>query len=195
MASPRRMGPRDSEASHAMLDAAERVLREEGHAALSSRRVAEVAGLKQQLVYYYFHSMDDLVLATFRRRSERALAHLAGLSASDHPAADIWSDAMGRADSRLSSEFMALANRNDGLRAEVAAFLTRARQMQAEAIVRAWPEQGPEQKQGGAPLTPGALAFLMSAVSLLKGQETALGVDEAHGDVRALADWMLGRLK
>lgn len=191
MASKRRMGPRDSEASHAMLDAAERVLREEGHAALSSRRVAEVAGLKQQLVYYYFRSMDDLVLATFRRRAERALAHLVELSASDRPIAAIWDDAMLRADSRLSAEFMALANRNEGLRTEVAAFLTQARQMQAQAIARAWPER----ESGGAPLTPGALAFLMSAISLLKGQETALGVDEAHGDVRALAEWMLGRVK
>ena len=193
MASKRRMGPRDSEASHAMLDAAERVLREEGHAVLSSRRVAEGAGRQQQLGYYHFRPTGDLVLATFRRRAERALAHLVELSASDRPIAAIWDDAMLRADSRLSAEFMALANRNEGLRTEVAAFLTQARQMQAQAMARAWPEQGPGLGRGGAPLTPGALAFLMSAISLLKGQETALGVDEAHGDVRALAEWMLGR--
>ena len=43
MASKRRMGPQDSETSAALLDAVEHVLREEGYAAASSRRVAEVA--------------------------------------------------------------------------------------------------------------------------------------------------------
>ena len=51
----RRMGPSDSETSNALLDATERVLRNDGYGAVSSRRVAEEAGLKQQLVYYYFY--------------------------------------------------------------------------------------------------------------------------------------------
>ena len=61
----RRMGPETSETRMALLDATERVLRSEGYAAVSSRRIAQEAGLKQQLVYYYFHTMDELLLATF----------------------------------------------------------------------------------------------------------------------------------
>ena len=43
---------------------------EEGYAAVTSRRVAERAGLKPQLVHYYFRTMEDLFLAVFRRRAE-----------------------------------------------------------------------------------------------------------------------------
>ena len=52
-----------------MFDAVEHVLRHEGYAALSARRVAEVAGYNHQTVYYYFHTMEDLILAAFQRRA------------------------------------------------------------------------------------------------------------------------------
>ena len=61
--SERRMGPAGSENWHAMLDGAEAVLREEGQAALTSRRIAEQIGVKQRLVYYYSSTMDDLIIA------------------------------------------------------------------------------------------------------------------------------------
>ena len=50
MATARRMGPSTSATSNALLDAAERVLRNEGYGAASSRRIAGEAGVKQQLV-------------------------------------------------------------------------------------------------------------------------------------------------
>ena len=74
MTSKRRFGPRNSEISHAIMDATEKVIRDEGYAAVSSRRVAEVAAIQQSLVYYYFESMDDLLVATFQRRAERRMA-------------------------------------------------------------------------------------------------------------------------
>ena len=85
MASNRRMGPQDSATSNALLDATERVLRNEGYGAATSRRIAAEAGVKQQLVYYYFRTMDELLLATFKRRTERALERLADDVASDKP--------------------------------------------------------------------------------------------------------------
>ena len=42
------------------MDAAEQLLLEEGYAAVTSRRVGARAGLKPQLVHYYFRTMDDL---------------------------------------------------------------------------------------------------------------------------------------
>ena len=61
----RRMGPSGSEVWHSILDGADDILREEGHAELTSRRIAERIGVKQRLVYYYFNTMDDLVVALF----------------------------------------------------------------------------------------------------------------------------------
>ncbi|EUA30299.1 bacterial regulatory s, tetR family protein [Mycobacterium xenopi 4042] len=57
-----------------LLDAAEQLMLEEGYAAVTSRRVAQKAALKPQLVHYYFRTMDDLFLAAFRRRAEEGFA-------------------------------------------------------------------------------------------------------------------------
>lgn len=191
MASVRRMGPRDSEAPNALLDATERVLRNEGYAAASSRRVAQEAGLKQQLVYYYFHSMDDLLLATFQRRTGKALSRLAEMVESDQPLAAIWQDFVDRTDARLAFEFVALANHHEGIRREVAGFIAQSRALQAGAIARQWEAQGVDP----GPLTPGAAAFLMYVTTLMLGREEAMGVTDAHDDIRSLAEWALGRLK
>src|ERR1043166_1173025 len=56
-----------------MLDGAEGILRDEGYAALTSRAVAERCGVKQRLVYYYFQTMDELIVETFRRMAVREL--------------------------------------------------------------------------------------------------------------------------
>ena len=71
MASPRRIGAPDAKNRIVLLDAAEQLLIEEGYAAVTSRRVADRAGLKPQLVHYYFRTMEDLFLAVFHRRAER----------------------------------------------------------------------------------------------------------------------------
>ena len=73
MASERRIGAPDAKNRSVLLDAAERLMLEEGYAAVTSRRVAEKAGLKPQLVHYYFRTMEDLYLAVFRRRAEQGL--------------------------------------------------------------------------------------------------------------------------
>ena len=44
---------------------------DEGYASVTSRHVASEAGLKPQLVHYYFRTMDDLFLALFRRGTEQ----------------------------------------------------------------------------------------------------------------------------
>src|SRR5262249_22294781 len=52
MALERRNSEESSGTRNAILDATEAIMREEGYAAVSSRRVAEKAGLKSQLVHY-----------------------------------------------------------------------------------------------------------------------------------------------
>jgi len=184
------MGPQDAATPNALLDATEQVLREEGYAAATSRRIAEVAGLKQQLVYYYFHTMDELLLACFQRRTGRALAKLEDQVNSDKPVQAIWADLTSRIDARLNFEFVALANRHEGIRAEVARFVKASRQAYASAIARQFERDGVD----SGPVTPAAAAFLMYCVSLILGREAATGIDEGHDDVRALMDWALARI-
>src|SRR6187399_1014731 len=73
-ASSRRIGAVDSKTRAQLVDAAEALMVEEGYAAVTSRRVAAKAGLKPQLVHYYFRAMDDLYLEVFRRRADENFA-------------------------------------------------------------------------------------------------------------------------
>lgn len=182
----RRMGPRDSESSLQLLDAAERVLRNEGYGAISSRRVAEEAGLKQQLVYYYFQSMEELLLACFQRRTARALAKLKEDAASAHPVRAIWNTLSNASDGKLSFEFMALANHNEAIRLEISRFVSQARAIEAEAFV--------QRMASGAdlgPILPAAAAFLLSSSALMLGREAATGIDTGHPEMRELIERVL----
>ena len=119
---PRRIGREDSAAREAILDATEKVLRDEGHAALSSRRVAEVAGLKQQLVYYYFRTMDELVLAAFKRRTAMSMERFEMVLASERPLHSLSDMIFNSTHARLTMEYMSLALRKQALRDEVVRF-------------------------------------------------------------------------
>ena len=90
MASARRIGAPDAKNRGVLLDAAEQLMLEEGYAAVTSRRVAEKAGLKPQLVHYYFRTMDDLFLAVFRRRAEQGLVEQAQALQSPQPLWALW---------------------------------------------------------------------------------------------------------
>ena len=70
----RRIGAPDAKNRGLLLDAAEQLMLEEGYAAVTSRRLASKAGLKPQLVHYYFRTMEDLFLEVFRRRAEEGLS-------------------------------------------------------------------------------------------------------------------------
>ncbi|PEQ13042.1 TetR family transcriptional regulator [Novosphingobium sp. PC22D] len=182
------MGPAGSENWHAMLDGAEDVLREEGHAALTSRRVAERVGVKQRLIYYYFSTMDELVVAMFRRLSERELARLAQAAGSDLPMRHIWDICIHTADARLTAEFMALAARIDGLRKEVIRFIEESRRIQIAAIERA------AARSGAAQVMPAdCLALIATSLSLTLIREEQLGVEIGHQPARALVEAIFER--
>jgi AcrR family transcriptional regulator len=73
MAAPRRTGTEGSKTRFLLLDTTERLILDEGYAAVTSRRVANEAGVTPPLVHYYFPTLDDLFLAVFRRRAEEQL--------------------------------------------------------------------------------------------------------------------------
>lgn len=176
------MGPRNSETSNAILDATEQIMRQEGYGAVSSRRVAEVAGIRQGLVYYYFQTMDDILLETFKRRTTKALARLEQQTQSCHAVRAIWKDLCEMVDARLAFEFVALANHHDGIREEVNRFLASARRMQTEAIRREAEEMGLDL----SPATPSAIAFLMYSATLTMARESSTGLSEGHAEVQEL---------
>lgn len=175
----RRMGPVGSETWNAMLDAADKVLRDEGYASLTSRRIADHLGIKQRLVYYYFQTMDDLIVEMFRRSSVRELESLRNAAASQRPLTQIWYIGAHAKDSKWITECMALANHVPGLRKEVIAFIEESRRVQVEAITAALKKT----KDLQLTVPPPALAIIATSVALSIGREADLGTTSGHAAV------------
>ena len=135
--SPRRIGAVDSKTRAQLLDAAELLLLEEGYAAVTSRRVAARAGLKPQLVHYYFRTMDDLFVEVFRRRAEENVARVERAIATDGSLRALWQLNADPRGARFNIEFVALANHRKAIRAEIARYAERFRAAQLEAVTTA----------------------------------------------------------
>jgi AcrR family transcriptional regulator len=67
------------QATAALMDAAEDLLYEVGYAGVTTRAVAEAAGVKHGLVHYYFGSMEELLTQTLERFVDRLAEALEGL--------------------------------------------------------------------------------------------------------------------
>jgi AcrR family transcriptional regulator len=79
------------QATTTLLDAAERLLFEVGYAGVTTRRVAEEAGVKHGLVHYYFGSMEELLTQTLERLADRLARALEEHYANpDLPFAEKW---------------------------------------------------------------------------------------------------------
>jgi TetR/AcrR family transcriptional regulator len=81
-------------AEEALLDAAERLLVDVGYAGITTRRVAEEAGVNHGLVHYYFGSNENLLVRALERFTERLIARQGGLYAADMPFVEKWRTAM-----------------------------------------------------------------------------------------------------
>jgi AcrR family transcriptional regulator len=83
-----------SATEEALLDAAERLLVGVGYAGITTRRLAEEAGVNHGLVHYYFGSIENLLVRTLERFTERLVARQRELYASDLPFIEKWRTAM-----------------------------------------------------------------------------------------------------
>jgi AcrR family transcriptional regulator len=191
MASPRRIGAPDAKNRVVLLDAAEQLLIEEGYAAVTSRRVADRAGLKPQLVHYYFRTMEDLFLAVFHRRAEEGLAVLTTALQSPQPLWALWKFSTAPEATRLTMEFMGLANRRKALRAEIVYYAERFRQEQNKAIADALRQRGIDASE----VPPVVWTVFATSVSQVMVMERALGMSTGHAETFAFCEQWLRRLE
>lgn len=84
----------DIDSRTALLDAAERLLIERGHAALTVRVVAAEADVNHGLVRYYFTNLDNLLLEAFDRFTNQLFERQRALYARDIPFVEKWRTAM-----------------------------------------------------------------------------------------------------
>jgi AcrR family transcriptional regulator len=187
----RRIGSEDSLTRSQLLDAAERLMREQGYAAVTSRRVATEAGLKPQLVHYYFRTMDELFVALFRRRAEENIERFEQAVAEDGSLTNLWrlnSDPRGAA---FTLEFVALANHRKEIRVEIARFAERFRAAQVDAVERALAGAGVAEDQ----LPPVVGLLMMTGLSQVLALEDTLGVTAGHDTTRAYVEQQLAVLE
>ena len=84
-----------SAAEGALLDAAERLLVEVGHAGITTRRLAEEAGVNHGLVHYYFGSIENLLARVLERYTADLTARQRAMyAAADVPFIEKWRQAM-----------------------------------------------------------------------------------------------------
>jgi AcrR family transcriptional regulator len=189
--SSRRIGAQDSKTRALLVDAAERLLLEEGYAAVTSRRVAAKAGLKPQLVHYYFRAMDDLFLEVFRRNAEQNLARFERAITEDGSLANLWRLNVEMRGSAFTIEFVALANHRKAIRAEIARYVERFRAAQAEAVTAALAEHGVAEDE-----LPAIVALLtMTGIAQVLAIERALGVTAGHDTTVAFVDRTIAQLE
>lgn len=182
----RKLGAESSATRAALVDAAEQLMREEGYSAVTSRRIAARAGLKPQLVHYYFRSMDELYLAVFRRGAEESLARLNEALAQPELLRALWDFIRDRRGVSFTTEFAALAQRSEAIRAEIASYAEQFRRLQKEALERHLAARGIEPK-----IDPVVASVVLTSLSSVLASETALGVSLGHAETEALVELCL----
>ena len=166
-----------------LLDAAETVFREEGYGAATARRVAGLAGMNHQSVFYYFGSQEELLLALLRRSTETYCKRMEEALDSDQPLRGLWNVVSDPHSTKIGMEFMALAHHNKTIRAEMARNSENIRALEATAIERHLKERGIQPR-----LSPEFVSILTNALARLLVQEANLGIHAGHDEAEALVD-------
>jgi len=188
----RRIGRESSRTRVALLDAVERLMLEEGYAAVTSRRVAAAAGVKPALVHYYFRTMDDLFLETFRRRADEGFERQEHALASPQPLWALWDFSRDQRGTALTMEFVALANHRRAIRTEIAEVAERLRARQIAALSSVLEGYGIDR----AECPPVVVAVLMASISrFLVLEHETLDMSTGHAETIAVVERLLRRLE
>jgi AcrR family transcriptional regulator len=179
--------PRAAETS--LLDAAERLLVETGHAGVTTRRLAEEAGVNHGLVHYYFGSIENVLAQTLERFTSRLIERQRALYAAEGPFLDKWLQAMSYLEEdvryqKIWLELQALAWNRPELRARIARVTEEWRAVLTEALAQARVEHG-------FALPVPALVALVATFNQGMMLERLLGVGDGHAELLAWIEELL----
>jgi AcrR family transcriptional regulator len=191
MAPARRSPVDDSTTRTALLDAAAALMLEEGYAAVTSRRLAQRAGVNNGLVSYYFGTMDALFIELFRRGAERSLARLKEALASPQPLWQVWELTHDYTGNALTMEFIALANHLKPIKAEIADYSKTFRTLQLEALSGVIKDYGVDPERWPA----ASLILAIAASARFLHIEDAFDVHIGHAELVAVIEREIAALE
>jgi AcrR family transcriptional regulator len=177
-------------AEDALLDAAEQLLIDVGYDGVTTRRLADKAGVNHGLVHYYFGSIENLLVRTLERFTERLVARQRQLYAADLPFLEKWRTAMHYLTSddvsyeKIWLELQALSWNRPELRERLAQVNDEWRRVLLEAF-----EQ--PRRDYGIDMPLDALVSLVMTFNLGIILERLGGIDMGH---RELLDWIESQL-
>jgi TetR/AcrR family transcriptional regulator len=175
-----------STAEAALLDAAERLLVDVGYAGITTRRLAEEAGVNHGLVHYYFGSNENLLVRALERFTERLVERQRELYSADMPFVEKWRTAMRYLISedvtyeKIWLELQALAWNNPDVRERLARVNAEWRAVLTEAFEEPHRELGIDM-----PLE--ALVSLVITFNVGIMVERLGGIETGHAE---LLDWI-----
>jgi AcrR family transcriptional regulator len=180
-----------SAAEGALLDAAERLLVEVGHAGITTRGLASEAGLNHGLVHYYFGSLENLLVRVLERYTAELTARQRAMYAADTPFIEKWRQAMRYlvgedvAYEKIWFELQALAWNRPELRERVAHVNDEWRSVLLEAFEE-------PHRQYGIPMPLETLVSLVITFNEGIILERLSGITTGHTE---LLDWIDGWLE
>jgi TetR/AcrR family transcriptional regulator len=182
-ASRRRFGAKTSASRARLVQAGIEVLQNEGAGAFTARRVAEQAGLKPQLVHYYFRTMEDLLLAIMQHWGAEGLRRSLAAVHADEPLREIWRVTNMERSSGLVAEVLKLAQQSETLLAEAYRQI-----LMAEALDRHLKQSGRSTHSSGM-----SIIMIVDALARLLSSERAVGFSLGHEELNGLIDaWLDG---
>jgi AcrR family transcriptional regulator len=179
-----------SAAEEALLDAAERLLVEVGHSGITTRRVAEEAGVNHGLVHYYFGSVENLLVRALERFTARLIERQRELYGADLPFIEKWRTAMHYlveedvGYEKVWLELQALAWNNEPVRERLARVNDEWRTVLTEAFAE-------PHRELGIPMPLEALVSLVMTFNCGVIVERLGGIEEGHDALLAWIDsWL-----
>jgi AcrR family transcriptional regulator len=189
--------PARIEATDALLDAAESLLLEIGYSAITTRKVAERAGVNHGLVHYYFGSMEDLLLRVVERFTEALIERQKAMYAAETPFIDKWRQAMRFLDEDADSgyhkvwlEMQAIGWNDPAVRDRLQHVHQQWIDVVTPAFERGLAQLGVDRRRFPVKAVVSLVVTFNQGIML----ERLSGVDSGHRDLLRMVDRMLERL-
>jgi len=174
-----------------LMDAAERLLYDVGYAGVTTRAVAEEAGVKHGLVHYYFGSMDELLTQTLERFVDQlaealeALYEDPGLSFADkwRLGSQFWVDEPASRFPKILLELLAMGWNMRSLQPRLAQVHARFRAIFERHFGQALRDYGLDE-------TEFPLKVIVAAVTSFQLGLIVEGLSDVHEGHQELLDWI-----